>query len=151
RKAVVHLAEEGVKGELQAVFHDQDALMKRLNLSDEDEFNRKKDLENEAKGWLPEGSTAKLKSLKGFDSTEDPIEAWFDIDVPNFGSSTAHHLILPLNLFGAGYYSAFEHDSRKYPIYFSYPYQEFDQVLLEVPVGYAVEILPANAKESGIV
>ncbi|MFL6300257.1 MAG: DUF3857 domain-containing protein [Terriglobales bacterium] len=149
RKAQVHLADEGLKGELVVIYHDQDALMKRLELQDEDDASRKKALEDEAKDWLPVGSVAKITALQAFDGTEEPLVAKFSIEVPGIGSSTPKRKILPLDIFNAGYYSAFQKSTRKHPIYFSYPYQEFDQVLLEMPTGYKVDVLPQGTKELG--
>jgi len=149
RKAQVHLTDQGVKGELAVIYHDEDALMKRLELQDEDDASRKKTLEDEVKGWLPEGSVAKITTLQAFDATEEPLVARFDIEVPDFGSSTPTRKIVPLDIFNAGYYTAFQKATRKHPIYFSYPYQEFDQVLLEMPAGYKVEMLPQGTKELG--
>src|SRR4051812_9447866 len=79
RKAVVHLAGEGVKGELLVTYRDQDALMKRLELQDDDDGSRKKAFEDEVKGWLPDASVVKITKLDGFDGTEEPLIAKFDI------------------------------------------------------------------------
>lgn len=147
RKASLRWSEDGTKGELNVTYRGQEALIKRLGVIYDDDNTRKKNLEDEAKGWLPEGSTAKLTSVTGWDSTDDPLSVKFSIELPNFGASTGQRLILPLDIFASRTHPAFQHDKRKYPVYFSYPYQEFDQISLEIPAGYQVEKLPAKGKE----
>jgi hypothetical protein len=147
RKATIRWSEDGTKGELTVTYRGHEALIKRLGAIYDDDNTRKKDLEDEAKGWLPEGSSAKLASVTGWDSTDDPLSAKFSIELPNFGASTGQRLILPLDIFASRTHLAFQHDKRKYPVYFSYPYQEYDQVFFELPAGYQVEKLPAKGKE----
>lgn len=44
--------------------------------------------------------------------------------------------------FAAGQAKAFEPEKRVNPIYFHFPYQEVDDVKLQVPSGYKIETLP---------
>jgi hypothetical protein len=147
RKANFRWSEDGIKGEAIITYRGQEAFIKRLGGVNDDDNTRKKDLEDEVQGWLPEGSSAKLTSVTGWESTDGPLTASFSIELQNFGASTGQRLILPLDIFASHTHPAFQHDKRKYPVYFSYPYQEYDQISLEVPTGYQVEKLPTNSKE----
>ena len=146
-KGSIRWSEDGIKGELTITYRGQEALIKRLGAIYDDDNTRKKDLEDEAKAWLPEGSSAKLTSVTGWDSTDDPLSVKFSIVLPNFGATTGQRMILPLDIFASHTHPAFQHDKRKYPVYFSYPYQEYDQIFFELPAGYRVEKLPGNGKE----
>ena len=148
RKATVQWSDDGLKGDVTVSYHGQDALIKRVNAISDDENTRRKELEDEMKSWLAEGAKVKLKSATGWDNTDDPLTATFSIELPNFGASTGQRLILPLDIFASHTHPAFQHEKRKLPVYFSYPYEEYDQVLLQLPQDYEVEKLPANAKES---
>ena len=148
RKAIIHWVDDGIKGELMATYRGQEALMKRISALDDDEATRKNDLEDEAETWLPAGSSAKIREVRGMDGEDEPVVVIFDIEVPNFGAVTSKRMILPLDVFAGHNGTAFEHDTRKHPIYFHYPYQEFDQIFFVVPAGYQVEKMPANARET---
>jgi hypothetical protein len=148
RKAAVQWSEDGLKGDLTVTYHGQDALIKRVNAINDDENTRRKDLEDEVKNWFAEGAKVKLKSVTGWDTTDDPLIATFSIELPNFGASTGQRLILPLDIFAGRTHPAFQHEKRKFPVYFTYPYEEYDQVSLQLPQDYEVEKLPTGAKES---
>ncbi|HYL98351.1 MAG TPA: DUF3857 domain-containing protein, partial [Blastocatellia bacterium] len=122
RKATIHWSEEATKGELTVTYRGQEALIKRLTDVLEDDNERRKDLEDEAKAWLPAASTVKLNNVTGWQSTDEPLVATFVIEIPNFGVSTAQRLILPLDIFSSRTHPAFQYDKRKFPVYFSYPY-----------------------------
>jgi hypothetical protein len=148
RKAIISWNNDGIKGQLMVTYKGQEALMKRVTAMEDDEETRKKDLKDEVENWLPAGSTAKVKEIRGMDGEDDPVVVIFDIEVPNFGATTGKRMILPLNIFIGHTGSAFQHETRKHPIYFNYPYQEFDQIFFQVPAGYDVEKLPAGQRET---
>jgi hypothetical protein len=148
RKALISWNEEGIKGQMLVTFKGQEALMKRISALEDDAETRKKDLEDEAENWLPAGSSAKMKEVRGLDGEDEPVVVTFDIEVPNFGATTGKRMILPLDIFVGHSGSAFQHETRKHPIYFNYPYQEYDQVFFQLPKGYDVEKLPVTARET---
>lgn len=148
REAVIRSEDGSTKGELTVIYRGQEALIRRLGAIDDDDNARKKDLEDEVKGWLPDGSSAKLASLTGWHNPDDPITAKFAVELQNFGVATGQRLILPLDIFASRTHPAFQHDKRRYPVYFGYPYQEYDRVFFELPPGYQVEKLPANGEKA---
>jgi hypothetical protein len=148
RKALIRWNDEGIKGQLMVTYKGQAALMKRISALDDDEETRKSDLEDEAESWLPSGSSAKVKEVHGMDGQDEPVVVIFDIEVPNFGATTGKRMIVPLDVFVGHSGSAFQHDTRKHPIYFQYPYQEYDQIFFEVPAGYQVEKMPTSSRET---
>jgi hypothetical protein len=51
--------------------------------------------------------------------------------------------VFPAGIFVAHEKNIFEHANRVYPIYFEYPYQEMDDVTIELPAGWKVSGVPA--------
>ena len=148
RKATLEIAQDGtLKGTVEIVFRGQEALTRRLRGRYQDDVARHQDLQEESKGWFPTGGTVKLVKVTGWDSTDDPLRAEFELELPGFANRAGHRLIVPLGLFkGTG--TQFEHASRMHPIFFEYPYQEADDVTIRLPSELQIESLPKSEKIS---
>jgi transglutaminase-like putative cysteine protease len=145
RIAKATLTPEGtLKGTIDADFKGNIALEHRLFALQEDEAGRRKALENEAKGWLPEGSLATLDSVEGWESSEDTLHVRFTVEIPTYASSVGKRLLVPATLFKtARQKQAFQPAERKYSVYFPFAYEELDNLILQVPDGYTSESVPA--------
>jgi Domain of Unknown Function with PDB structure (DUF3857) len=144
RKAKFRLDKEGnLAGTLEVDFLGQEALVRRISENDKDEAGRKKDLEEEARNWLPQGATTKLTSAAGWDGSNGPLRAIFDVQAPNFATQAGDRLLLPVVAFHPRAEKAFQTSSRETPVYLKYGHQEHDELVLELPQGYKVESLPA--------
>ena len=145
RKASLELGDDGaLRGKAQVVFHGQEALRRRIEARDDDELTRSKDLEDEIKSWFPVGGNVKLDKVTGWEGIEEPLEADFTIELPGYVSRAGRRILLPVGLFEGGG-SPFEHANRVHSIYFSYPYQDLDDVTIKLPQSLAVESLPAKS------
>ena len=143
RTATLHLGEDGtLTGTLKLAYSGREALRWRLDERSADDRQRKQDLEDEVKSWLPGGASVSLERTSGWQTSQQPLQAEVTFKVPGFGSATGRRLLLPLALFGSGP-TPFPHAKREFPVYFTYPYQEDDEITLEMPEGYQVETLPA--------
>ena len=131
-----------VKGGLVLQFEGIEALEHRLDAMDNDDAGTKKDLEEEVKAWLPSNAVVKLKDIKGLTGSEDPLVLTFDLEVPSFASFAGKRLLLPSYLFQPKRKDAFNHDTRKYPLYFPYAFSELDTITLKLPAGFTVESVP---------
>ena len=100
------------------------------------------DLEDELLSWLPQGSGVLFLEAQGWNSSEGPLAATFEIEVLRFASVVGKRLVIPAGLFRLPQISAFETTDRKYPLYFPYAYEELDNVAIHLPPGYSVETLP---------
>ncbi len=129
-------------GELTIAFNGSQALERRLDALETDEAGKKKSLEDEVKEWLPPGAKAELKSAKGWESSDDPLQAEFTIAVPGYASSTGKRLLLPECLFQTRQKDAFKTQERKLPVYFPFAFEEEDNVSISVPAGFALESIP---------
>ncbi len=144
RKALLDLDAEGnLQGKVEVSFTGQEALRRRIENRDNDEAGRRKEMEDELKGWLPPSATVELKNTVNWEKSEEPLYAEFSIKVPSMGSLTGRRLILPLALFQTNKKYPFNPATRVHPVYFHYPFQEFDDVTIQPAAGYRVESLPA--------
>jgi len=144
RIAKAELGPDGtLKGTLDVEIKGNAALEHRLWAIQEDEAGRRKGMEDEAKEWLPEGAIATLDSMQGWESTEEPLQVRYKIEVPSFASSAGKRLLIPAALFRTTKQKqAFQHKERKYAVYFPFAYNEMDNVILQVPDGYTAESVP---------
>ena len=142
RTSDLALDEDGsLHGDLIVEYRMGEALEHRLDALDTDETGRIKQLEEELKAWLPENAVVKLTGVEGWGS-EGPLTASFTVHVPGFAAVSPRRILLPTSLFSARHYFASNTASRKYPIYFPYPFVETDRATIRVPAGYTAESMP---------
>lgn len=147
RKGHLRWKDGDIEGEVTVQYKGQDALVQRLNRREDDDAVRSKEIEDEIKKGLPDGSTAKVKHIEGLDGAEEPVTVTLDVHIPNLGASLGKRLALPLNIFATQIDSAFRYEKRKYPLYFAYPYQESDDIVIDTPEGYSLDRLPEPHRE----
>ncbi len=147
RKAELRLnSEGGLQGRVEVAYFGQEALSRRLESVRQDEAAKRKELEGAMKEGLAQGATVKLLSAEGWDSTEGPLKAEFEIEVPDFATPAGKRLVLPLGIFHVNQRNPFPSPRRVHPIYFSYPQETYEEVKLELPAGMQAESLPAANK-----
>jgi hypothetical protein len=134
--------ESSLHGHVTITYQGSEALERQLLSLGTDEAGRNQIVESDVKSWLPPQSSAKLKSSQGWQQTGGPVIADFEVDIPGFATPAGDRLLLPSTLFPVKYKGIFEHQSRKYPVYFRYAYSEVDLTVISVPDGYKVESLP---------
>jgi hypothetical protein len=135
-------SEGSLHGHITVTYQGSEALERQLLALGTDEAGRNQIVEYDVKSWLPPQSSAKLKSSQGWQQTGGPVIADFEVDIPGFATPAGDRLLLPSTLFPVKYKGTFEHQSRKYPVYFRYAYSEVDLTVISVPDGYKVESLP---------
>jgi hypothetical protein len=131
-----------LKGEIILEFKGNQALEHRLAALETDDAGRRGDLEEELQQWLPKGSAVQLKEVQGWESSEDPLLAFFNVEISNFALVAGKRILVPANIFQSTRESAFSQTHRQYPVYFPYTFEELDSVTLEVPQGYTISALP---------
>lgn len=145
RKGSFHLDKDGnLLGKLEVNFRGQEALSRQLQAQNKDEPARKKDMEEEARKWLPHGATAKLTTATGWEGSNGILKAVFEVEAPSFGIQAGDRLLFPINTLQRRSEKSFQASSRENPVYFNYGYQEVDDVTLQFPQGYKVENLPVT-------
>lgn len=147
RTAKVALSPEGsLQGEMTVEFTGQEALEQRLEALNTDEKGRKDALEQQVKGWIARDAVVKLQSASGWDNAEAPLVAHFTVEIPDFAVVTGKRMLASPFFFPTLQKEAFTHEARKYPIFFSYPFTENDEVTFSLPQGYALEQPPYRRK-----
>lgn len=142
RTAELAVNGETLEGKVVVTFTGQEALRRRLRHLTDDEAARTKAYEEEAAGWLPEGSTVKLGSLTGATSIDDTVVATFDVVLPNAITSAGSRTLIPMSVFETRARNPFAPTTRKHAIYFEYPRTEEDEVKLTVPESFKVAAVP---------
>jgi len=144
RQVNLELSPDGSgKGTIDLTYFGHEALELRLQYKDLDEVARKKAFEDRVKNRLPAGSTVKLETLAGWDKAEESLRARYSFESPQVGTHTGKRWIVPANLYEAGTTHPFESATRTHPVYFDYPSQSADEVVLTPPAGYTVESVPS--------
>ncbi|MBZ5590773.1 MAG: DUF3857 and transglutaminase domain-containing protein [Acidobacteriia bacterium] len=70
---------------------------------------------------------------------DKPLLVSYHIKVPDYAQRTGKRLFLPIAFFQRNLPAKFSASERKYPVYFSYPWMESDQISVELPEGYELE------------
>jgi hypothetical protein len=140
RKADLRLDGDTLKGTLTIAFRGQEALVRRLR--GDDDATRKKALEEEIKGWFPNGAVLNIKSAEGLSSTDDAVVVQADAELPGVVSRAGLRLMMPMSIFAASAKSPFAASTRSAPIYFHYSRQEDDDVKLTLPAKYTAGSQP---------
>ena len=131
-----------LKGEIMVVYGGTQALERRLDALDTDDAGRKKYLEDEIKSWLPAGASVTLREAKDWEASDLPLQARFDVQVPGYGSITGKRIVVPVYIFKTSRKEAFEHEQRRYPLYFQFSALESDHVNISIPSGFTLEAVP---------
>jgi len=137
-----------LKADLEVKFEGSEALERRLSADQTDDAGKKKQLEDEVKSWLSATATVKLIEAQGWDGSDGPLTAHFNIEIPDYATPAGKRLMMPSYLFQVKGKDAFAHADRKYPVYFPYAFSQFDSVSIEFPAGQSMEGSPQtqNAK-----
>jgi transglutaminase-like putative cysteine protease len=145
RNAKFKLTETGdLEGKLTLTFTGLDAMYQRLDERHADAVDRKKFLEDLVKDEIPTvASEADLTNKPDWDSSETPLVAEFDINIPGWVSGAGKRALFPVGIFGAPEKQIFERTTRVHEIYFRYPHQKIDDVTVELPLGWQATSVPA--------
>ena len=149
RSADLRLNGDVLEGTITATFTGQEALSRRLRTWGDDDATRTKDLEDEAKGWFPDGATVKLTQVTGATTHAEPLVAKFDVTLPGLVSEAGSRTVLPISVFEANGKNPFAPTERKHSVYYPYPFREEDDVKVTLPESMSLADTPAPAALKG--
>jgi hypothetical protein len=149
RSADLRLNGDRLEGSITATFTGQEALRRRLRTFGDDEATRTKDLEDEAKGWFPDGATVKLTKVTGATSWAEPLAVTFDVTLSNLVSEAGSRTVLPISVFAANAKNPFASATRTHPIYFPFPHRAIDDVKVTLPESLSLADVPPPAELKG--
>jgi hypothetical protein len=153
RTARLTLSETGdLEGKLTITFTGLEALGRRLQERNEDDADRKKFLEDEAKQYVPAAIEVELTNKPEWTSSAPSLTAEYKLKIPGWVSAAGRRALLPVGIFSATEKNVFDHTERVHPIYFEFPSEKVDDVSINLPLGWQVSSLPsAQDKDSKVV
>jgi hypothetical protein len=100
-------------------------------------------ISDEIKAWLPSSAKFDLTSITGWDKSDSALEAQGKLQIPEIAETAGKRTLLPLGLYEAIQRQYFESATRKQDVYFPYPFEEVDDITLQLPAGWTADSLPA--------
>jgi transglutaminase-like putative cysteine protease len=93
------------------------------------------------KSWKTTIATAEISdfSFENFDEGAKPYTYSFKVRIPNYAQKTGKRLFLQPGFFEYGTNPLFSGETRKYPIYFEYPWSEEDEIEIELPKNFEAD------------
>jgi hypothetical protein len=147
REIALRLSPEGdLAGTVKTTYTGHEALIRRLEYRHSDETDKKEGFERELAGVLPAGSTVTMKRLENIDNSSPALVIEYEVALPGLGTAAGERMLLPASpLLGSDQYP-FRHSQRKYPVYFPFPFREFNDIVITLPEGMTVETRPEPRK-----
>ena len=143
RRVDLEVKEDGsASGRLLVDFAGGEGALRRTWHRRDDETGRRKALESEIQNWLPGGATFELTSIANWNDTSLPLHVEGTITNARMGSSSGRRLIVPIEVFQTSFKTTFEPQRRVNPVYFSFRFEEKDDVKIHCPAGYKIETIP---------
>jgi hypothetical protein len=143
RKANLKLSDTGdLEGKVTVSFTGLEGMYRRLEELHHDDAERKKDLEDQIKEYIPAAVELDLTNQPDWKSSSQPLVAEFTIKIPGWVSGAGRRALLPVGIFSATEKHIFEHSNRVHPIYFRFPFEKMDDITIDLPASWQVQTLP---------
>ena len=139
RRAKLKLTEDGtLEGDVRIEYSGHFAIERKEEIDEESDTEREDALKAEIKRQM---SVAEITNLKIENTTDyaKPLVYMYRMRVPGYAQRTGKRLFIQPAFFQRGVAPLFATASRKYPVYFHYPWSEDDLVQIELPPGYALD------------
>ena len=139
RTAILKLSEDGtLEGDVTLEYTGHFAVEKKRYNDDDSAETREKTLHDLI---IARMSTAEISRIKIENVTDQvkPFIYTFHIRVPGYAQRTGKRLFLQPSFFHQGKGAVFSSSERRYPVYFHYPWAEYDEVTINLPPGYALD------------
>ena len=146
RTGKLKLLEDGtLEGTVREEYTGQSAIDSRLESYEISANQREENLEEEIKQRV---STAEVSNIviENLTDAAKPLTYEYKIRVPNYAQKTGKRLFLQPGFFEYGENAMFATATRKYDIYFHYPWSESDTIEIELPKGFELDNADAPAE-----
>src|SRR5437588_1933268 len=145
RTATLRLDENGTLEGDVTVEYTGHLAVERKELNDDDSLNQREEtLKENIKSRL---STAELTNI-AIENVTDPARPFiykYHVRVPEYAARTGKRLFLQPAFFEKGIAPLFTAATRRYPLYFHFPWSEEDTVTISLPKGYVLDNADAPA------
>ena len=139
RTGTLTLAEDGTLEGDVTIEYTGHLAVERKNLNDDDSpVQREENLKAAVKGRM---SSAELSNIV-IENVDDPVKPFvykYHVKVPGYAQRTGKRLFFQPGFFHKGIDAIFSAGTRRYPIYFHYPWSEEDQIQINLPKGYTLD------------
>jgi len=145
RLAKLKLSEDGtIEGDVELAYTGHFAVERKEDNDDDSASQREESLKDEVKALL---STAEIENIHIENVTDQvkPFTYSYHIRVPGYAQRTGKRLFLQPAFFQHGTRPLFSASTREYPVYFHYSWLEDDEVMIELPAGFALDNADAPA------
>jgi Domain of Unknown Function with PDB structure (DUF3857)/Transglutaminase-like superfamily len=149
RVARLKLSDDGtLEGDVHVEFTGHQAIERKRDNDNDSESEREQTLKDEVKEQM---STAELSNIRLENVTDQtkPFIYSYHVRVSGYAQRTGKRIFLQPAIFQHGIGPRFSTSGRKYPVYFHYPWAEDDDVVIELPAGYALDNADAPSPFSG--
>ena len=139
------LLEDGtLEGVATIEYSGHPALVYRLENYDESISKLEENLKDELKERF---STAEISDIKIENLTDSskPLIHRYKVKIPNYSQKTGKRLFLQPGFFEYGVDALFSSTTRKYDVFFRYPWSEADKVMIHIPDGFELDNADAPA------
>jgi hypothetical protein len=139
RSAKLRLDAEGaLEGEVRIEYTGHFAASLKEDNDDETPAEREERLRETFKERLGTTEISEMK-VENVDSSDKPFVYSFRIRVPGYAQRTGKRLFVPVAFFQRGQGPVFPTSTRRYDVYFHYPWSEEDSVEFTLPEGYTLD------------
>ena len=139
RTGKFRLLEDGtLEGEVRIEYTGHLAAEKKEYNDDDSATQREQTLRDKIKERL---STAELSDIQ-IENVADPVKPFaysFHVRVPGYAQRTGKRLFLQPAFFQKGLGALFSTSARTHRVYFHYPWAEHDEVMINLPDGFALD------------
>lgn len=139
RTALLKLDENGTLEGDVTVEYTGHLAVERKRLNDEDSpTQREENLKEMVKTRL---SSAELTNIV-IENATDPVKPFvykYHVRIPEYAQRTGKRLFFQPGYFHKGVEPMFSAGTRRYPIYFHYPWSEEDEITIQLPKGYTLD------------
>jgi len=151
RTAKLKLLEDGtLEGLIRVEHNGHQATMRRADMFAKTPAEREKTL---IESWKQTVTAAEITdfSMENFNDSSKPYTYSFKVRVPNYAQKTGKRIFLQPNFFEYGTNPLFSGETRKYGIYFEYPWSENDEIEIELPKNFDADSIdpPKAVNETG--
>ena len=139
RSGKFKLLEDGtLEGDARIEYNGQSALSRRLDIFEDSTGKREENLIAEIKDRV---STAEVSNIviENITDATKPLVFQYKIRIPNYAQKTGKRLFFQPGFFEYGEDPMFSTATRKYDIYFHYPWSEEDDITIELPKGFTLD------------
>ncbi|MGD9561967.1 MAG: DUF3857 domain-containing protein [Pyrinomonadaceae bacterium] len=139
RTAKFNLLEDGtLEGDVSIEYIGHPALTYRLENYDESAEKRIENLKEEIKQRISTAEVSAVQIENVMDASK-PLVHKYKVRIPGYGQKTGKRIFIQPGFFEYGSSALFASATRKYDIFFRYPWSEVDKVEIHLPSGYDLD------------